>query len=410
MFVKELGAAVAEVRRLLSSPDLDRLDGDDARHAAGHFAELGRLASSGVALLAPKVAAEGSHAKAGHGSAAKWLESISGTSPTAARRSLKSAETVAGSRAVRDALKAGEVSAAQLDVLAGAAETNPDAVERLLPMVGQVSMRELTDEAARLRSVARGAEGERARRDRVHHRRHLSWHQDPGGGIRGEFLCDEVEWSRVAPGINRRAAQLRREARRSGAVESPGAYRMDALFDLLAGQGSGKARPHTIVVVNAESLRRGETAPGEFCDIDGIGPVSVEAAVELMGEGSVQFLVREGVDIRTITTTSRTIPQRVAMGLLVRDRVCAVPGCGEVDGLQADHCDVDYQDGGPTEMANLARLCVEHHDLKTYGGWRLKGEPGAWEWTPPEKPPSAGFIARARRLAAIKAKAARAGP
>jgi hypothetical protein len=47
----------------------------------------------------------------------------------------------------------------------------------------------------------------------------------------------------------------------------------------------------------------------------------------------------------------------------------------------------------------------EHHALKTYGGWRIEGEPGNWKWVAPARPKSAGAISRARKLAAAKAKA-----
>ncbi len=410
MFVEELEAAVAGVRRLLASRHLESVDGDEARRVAGCFAEVERLGASGVALMAPRVVAAGSYAKVGHGTAAEWLGSIAGTSPAAARRCLKAATSAVECTEMRRALKGGEVSASQLEILASAEAAAPGAVRRLMPMVADASLRELADEAARLRAIARGSQGARARRDRVHRFRHLSWRQDPGGGVRGEFLCDEVAWARVAPGLDQRAAQLRRDAHRAGSTESFGAYRLDAWLDIMGGHGSGKARPHTLLLVDADSLRRGRTGPGGTCEVDGIGPVSVDAARELIGEGSLQILVRDGVDIRTVTKTSRAIPQRVEMALVVRDRVCVVPGCGEVAGLQADHCDVDYGKGGPTELDNLARLCVPHHDLKTHGGWKLKGGPGKWAWIAPARPRSAGYIARARRLAAIKGKAQRSGP
>jgi 5-methylcytosine-specific restriction endonuclease McrA len=94
----------------------------------------------------------------------------------------------------------------------------------------------------------------------------------------------------------------------------------------------------------------------------------------------------------------------VAAALIVRDRSCAA-GCGKRLGLEGDHRLVDFGDDGPTELANLARLCPECHDLKTYGGWRLEGAPGRWKWVAPAHPKSAFYIARARQLAAAKAKA-----
>jgi hypothetical protein len=43
--------------------------------------------------------------------------------------------------------------------------------------------------------------------------------------------------------------------------------------------------------------------------------------------------------------------------------------------------------------------------MKTYGGWRLTGGPGHWNWVAPKNPPSAGYIARKRKLEAQKAQA-----
>jgi hypothetical protein len=160
-----------------------------------------------------------------------------------------------------------------------------------------------------------------------------------------------------------------------------------------------------LIVINAESLRRGSTQGEELCEIEGIGPVSVAAATELLSEGGFQYLVKEGFDIRTVTRSTRVVSHCVDMALIVRDRICAVPGCGERLRLQRDHWRVDYGDNGPTELDNLVRLCPAHHALKTDGGWRLEGCPGAWKWIAPAKPPSAQRIARARKVAVAKAKA-----
>lgn len=66
---------------------------------------------------------------------------------------------------------------------------------------------------------------------------------------------------------------------------------------------------------------------------------------------------------------------------------------------------IDFVNEGPTELANLARLCAPHHDMKTNGGWTLGGGPGRWTWDPPLKPPSKGRLDRERKVASEKAKA-----
>jgi hypothetical protein len=133
--------------------------------------------------------------------------------------------------------------------------------------------------------------------------------------------------------------------------------------------------------------------------------VSVAAASELLGEGALRFLVKEGFDIKTVTRADRGIANAVNAALIVRDRTCCVPGCGKRLGLERDHVYVDYKDDGPTELDNLVRMCPEHHALKTNGGWRLEGSPGNFRWVPPAHPKGAGAISRARKLEAAKAEA-----
>jgi hypothetical protein len=49
-------------------------------------------------------------------------------------------------------------------------------------------------------------------------------------------------------------------------------------------------------------------------------------------------------------------------------------------------------------------------DMKAHGGWRIEGGPGHWRWIAPAKPPSAGAIARTRKVAAAKTMARRNNP
>ena len=78
---------------------------------------------------------------------------------------------------------------------------------------------------------------------------------------------------------------------------------------------SGSSRVETLVIIDAEALRRGTTEGDELCEIEGIGPVSVEAATDLLGEGALRYLIKEGVDIKTVTKSSRTIAKAVDVRL-----------------------------------------------------------------------------------------------
>ena len=418
-----LDEALGRFRHVVRTVAPASLSGDEAKALVGRFAEGARLCASGIALFSPVVAASGAFAKEGHGSAQDWLGSVSGTSAGVAKGRLAAGARAATDPLLTEALKDGELSADQLEVVTKTLSDVPDASAELIELVeAGASHQELRDAAASLKDGARRCQDERLRRARVHARRHLRWHQDEEGGIRGEFLCDEVAWARVSPRLEAEAKARWKAAGGGGGAESLAAHRLDAFIDLMAqeeskgagGSGASKgskgsgAAPRAIVIIEAEALRRGTTQTGEICEIEGIGPVSVEAATELIGESALHYVVREGFDIKTVTKSTRDAGIALEVALLVRDRTCAVPHCAKHLGLETDHREVDFEDDGPTELDNLVRLCPEHHALKTYGGWRLEGSPGHWKWIAPAHPKSATYIARARRLAAAKAEARRA--
>lgn len=72
--------------------------------------------------------------------------------------------------------------------------------------------------------------------------------------------------------------------------------------------------------------------------------------------------------------------------LVDRDATCRFPGCTR----RASRCQIDHarawNDGGPTDRANLGALCVRHHQLKTHGGWRITESwaDGSCTWQSPQ--------------------------
>jgi len=63
---------------------------------------------------------------------------------------------------------------------------------------------------------------------------------------------------------------------------------------------------------------------------------------------------------------TRVINRRLRRALEHRDRCCVVPGCGATRGLHAHHIR-HWEDGGPTELANLVLVCPYHHRLHHRG-------------------------------------------
>jgi hypothetical protein len=408
--IDEVTGAVRTLRRAVRVVAPGSISGDEAVALVDLLAEAERIVASGVARLTPRVMETGAFAKTGHACGADWLAAASGSSAGAARSRLAAAERAAAEPALARTLRDGQLSAPELKVLSDAALSAPDSLPELVEMaVGESSHKELADAASRAKCAARSNESARQRRARVRAARHFDWHQDEHGGIRGEFLCDEVAWSRVGPRLEARAKARWKEA---GSVEgeSLSAHRLDAFLELL-GTGSDNVpqagQAHALVIVDAAALRRGSLRRGDTCEIEGVGPVSLEMATELLGEATAQFVITSGRDVTAVTSSTRTIPSRVGAALVVRDRTCVVPGCGKRLGLETDHADVDFAQGGKTDLGNLVRLCPAHHDMKTNGGWRVVGGPGRWRWLPPEHPPTAGRIARTRKVAVARAKAYR---
>ena len=71
---------------------------------------------------------------------------------------------------------------------------------------------------------------------------------------------------------------------------------------------------------------------------------------------------------------TRLINRRLRRALEHRHPTCAVPGCGATRGLHAHHIR-HWEDGGPTELANLVLVCPYHHRLHHRGVITITGPP-----------------------------------
>jgi hypothetical protein len=150
-------------------------------------------------------------------------------------------------------------------------------------------------------------------------------------------------------------------------------------------------RPPTATVmvrVDLDALLRGHAEEGELCEIDGMGPVPVRMARDLMNDCYLRVAFHRAGDIRAIHHANRTINSTLRTALVFRDTTCVIPGCGARTRLEIDHI-VPFTDGGPTTLDNLCLLCHHHHFLKTFEDWTLErtgtgrdGRP-TWRFTPP---------------------------
>jgi hypothetical protein len=138
--------------------------------------------------------------------------------------------------------------------------------------------------------------------------------------------------------------------------------------------------------VDLEALRRGRALPGERCEVEGQGTVSVPVVQSLIDDAFVACVFTEAGDIRAVAHLGRTINAHLRTALVFRDGCCVVPGCAVGYTLEIDHVH-PLEHGGRTELDNLALLCRHHHRLKTYEGWTLErtgptDEDPGWVFTP----------------------------
>ena len=378
----------------------------------------------------------------GFKSAGGWLSTITGQGVGQAAASLETARAIEEQPLVQEAFSSGRLSGAQAKEIASASEACPDEARNLLDQASRLNLGELKRRCAEIRSVAGSAAEEIAREEKIRKTRFCKTWVDSEGAGRLEARMTTEALGIFRSVLGEYEKQVFSNARRSGIRESRQAYAADALVamavcsvapeaphaatadadpagtdlagadhadtfddavDDLAvddvagdpvhrstGDPAGRptfCRPRALVrvVVSAEALLRGHVGPGETCEILGSGPVPVSLARELIPDAILELVVTKGVDVTTVVSDSRYVRKALRIALEQRDQVCVVPHCNVSYPLERDHWQVDYANHGPTELDNLARLCLWHHHQKTDKGWRLVGPPGQWQFLPPDQ-------------------------
>ena len=287
------------------------------------------------------------------------------------------------------ALAAGEITYIHAAIIARTAEAVGDQVmrdneETLLPVARMLDPTKLQRCARFLRYCV---DPEGSLRDEVkdHERRWL----DLGQGLDGMWFLEGMLDRESGDGLKTILDSL--DGPPSGDDTRSGSKRRaDALAELVRRQldsGSlpmvGRLRPHTLLVVSAETLRGDAGAPGGKLQFGGM--VHPEVARRLACDSSVST-VCVGPDGEPIGLgrSRRTVNARLWKLLVLRDGGCRFPGCGApVSWTDAHHIRAWF-DGGPTEMANLVLLCRRHHRKVHDGGWSLEwGEGGEMVAHPP---------------------------
>jgi hypothetical protein len=410
------------------------LTGAQAAGAAERLAVMNRRLMAKQASMAARAAECNAYSSRAR-SPEEWLAKQNGTSRSEAKRALETARRMRSCPLAAEAFDRGDLSLAEADAVSSAAVVDPGSEAALVAKAtASHDLAAVRDAADEVKRAARSAEDEAARVARLRAGRQWREFTTPDGhrGVDARFVPEDL--AAVVPVINAFTEAQFEQGRRAGTRDSHEAYRADGVLAAFAAAGAAigltpdpteppppgahdasandptvrgdapsgdtigsfrlpapAALPDRVnwsmcVIVDGIALKRSYAAPGEICEIPGIGPVSVAWARSLMDDAIVDVLVHDSVDIRAYASATRHTPRPVQLALMVRDRTCSVPGCRKRWRLEADHCD-DFAKGGPTALANLNGLCNDHHDEKTHRGARLEVTGTERLWWPPPPPP-----------------------
>ena len=328
-------------------------------------------------LVADRAADAGAWARGGHRSPEEWLAHETGTSYGEAKATLDASAKLVELPGLDAALRQGELSGPKLREIASAATQENEG--RLLSAAKRENVKQLRRTCAGEKARARSAEEERARHERIHRERyHRSW-TDPDGAYRYEGRTTAAVGARIDAAIDAEADRVFKTAYADGRREPAGAYRADAVENLITG-GGADVDATVVIRVDAEHLAGGEGT----CETS-TGTVPVDEAVGAILAGAfVKVLETDGVDVTRVAHPGRHRPAVLDSAIFERDGYCCVrPGCGTTQRLEVHHWRVDHARGGATAYWNLATLCRHDHGLVTHGGHTLAGGPGKWRWIPP---------------------------
>ena len=142
----------------------------------------------------------------------------------------------------------------------------------------------------------------------------------------------------------------------------------------------GRHRPHVNVVIDFDDLPDG---PGRTM---AGWPLDNATMRRLLCDAGVHRVITDGLgSILDFGRTTRTIPPAIYTSLLLRDIGCRFPGCDRPGDWCEGHHVQHWEDGGRTDLSNLALLCSRHHHLIHLKGWHIKLLPkGTVEVTSPD--------------------------
>lgn len=156
----------------------------------------------------------------------------------------------------------------------------------------------------------------------------------------------------------------------------------DAFVSLLREKGAGRSGMGALVVAHAplESLLDPDSSlPGE---LEGAGLISGAALRQLACDATLIIAADDEAGHTMYEGRARRYPTPAQRReIWRRDRHCRFPGCANTLFTNAHHLRAwkprGSEPGGPTDLFNLALLCVHHHHLIHSNAWTATGDANA---------------------------------
>ncbi|MBF4566312.1 HNH endonuclease signature motif containing protein [Plantibacter sp. VKM Ac-2876] len=390
----EFSDEYAEIQRLRAA-----LDAREARLLARSAAYADALADSVVPAVFPPA----ERLALSRRSTCAALAMATRTPEQTVQRATNDAERLVNEApAVLESLEAGRISARHAQTIIDQLSDVPVAgraafLAEVLPVAEQTTNANLRKRARTLRERLHPESiTARARRSEADRR------------VEFEPAADGMAWvhlfttAPIAQGLVERVEAAAAKSRAAGDTRTCAQLQADALAALaLTGVTpedvmSSPVLPHPIevqehikptvqITVPALTMAGVSDAPGM---LDGYGPIDPETAarIAVSAPSFTRILVQpETGAVLSVGRNQYRVPADLQRAVRLRDGTCRAPGCGR----RARACDLDHsvawEDGGTTDVGNLACLCRHHHRMKHLPGWNLDHGPGGvLEWTTPD--------------------------
>jgi hypothetical protein len=393
MFTSYVHAVGDGLQSLIADLDPDAIALPEAPELWQEFDRVERLAASAKTLLACRVEESGSWRTSGHRSAEDKMAADSGSSVSAAKKSLETSKRVRKLPKTAHAMRKGELSPAKAEAIASAATIAPEAEDSLLKGAEKAPLADLQERCMKAKAKDRDEAHRRIRRDRyarVYKDAEGAWNLTARGTV-----DDGARFMTVfEPLIDAQFKKAKAEER-----EEPfAAYAFDALMEManLAGGTSPDAHSSkkpkrtpakhlALIRVDHEALVRGSAESDETCEIAGLGPIPVHVARTILGDAILKLVITKGVDVINVTHLGRSVTRAQQIALWWQQPECERLGCNRTQRLENDHRE-DWARTHHTRLDETSRLCPHDHDLKTHHGWALIAGTGKRPMVPPADP------------------------